>query len=192
MSDVERGVSISVLREMFDLDSLTGVIRWRIRPISHFKDTPRRTAAHSMNRTNSAYAGRVAFTSKHQLGYLRAELGGKLWQAHRVAFALHNGRFPVGDVDHINGDPRDNRPENLRETTHEVNMRNSARRADNKSGHPGVYFDPRCRKWIADLRAANPRYLGSFDSFEEALAVRRAAQQKLGFHENHGRARDAT
>lgn len=186
MKTVERGMTIGKLREMFDLDAETGTLRWRERPIHHFNETPNRTALHSMRRTNSAHAGNIAFTSKHQLGYLRAELEGKLWQGHRVVFALFHGRFPDGEIDHINGNPADNRPENLRETTHRENMRNSARRVDNKSGHPGV--SPRGRgKWRADIRAAGRRHLGTFNSYEEAVAARKAAEKEFGFHSNHGR-----
>jgi hypothetical protein len=188
MKTTERGMSIERLREMFDLDESTGAMRWRARPIHHFKETNSRTAEHAMNRTNSQYAGKVAFTSRHQLGYLRAELGGQLWQAHRVVFALHHGRWPDGDVDHINGDPSDNIPANLRDVPHAINMRNMRLRRNNRSGHPGVRFDESTNKWIADIRGEGKRHhLGVFDSIEPAIAARNAAEKAFLYHENHGR-----
>lgn len=188
MKTTERGMSIERLREMFDLDESTGTMRWRARPIHHFKETNSRTAEHAMNRTNSQYAGKAAFTSRHQLGYLRAELGGHLWQAHRVVFALHHGRWPDGDVDHINGDPSDNRPANLRDVPHAINMRNMRLRRNNRSGHPGVRFDESTNKWIADIRGEGKRHhLGVFDSIEPAIAARNAAEKAFLYHENHGR-----
>lgn len=48
--------------------------------------------------------------------------------AHRAAFVLHAGRNPVGQVDHMDGDPTNNAWSNLREASHATNMRNSARR----------------------------------------------------------------
>lgn len=193
MKTVERGMSIEYLRECFDLDADTGLIRWKVRPIHHFKATPKRTAEHSANRTNSFCAGKLAFTSRHALGYLRAELGGRLLQAHRVAFALFNGRWPNGDIDHINGDPSDNRPVNLRDVTHTVNMRNMARRCNNQSGHSGVHWNKRTEKWTASIGGGSQRvYLGEFTDLSEAIDARVAAEKNNGYHPNHGRKTNAS
>lgn len=54
---------------------------------------------------------------------------------HRVVMHAPKGM----DVDHINGDPLDNRKENLRICTRSENCRNKKVRADSKSGFKGVY-----------------------------------------------------
>jgi hypothetical protein len=44
--------------------------------------------------------------------------------AHRMAWLLYHGKLPVHGIDHINGDPGDNRLCNLRDVTQSVNMLN--------------------------------------------------------------------
>lgn len=52
--------------------------------------------------------------------------------------------------DHINGDPTDNRLNNLRKCTHSENMRN--RRSLKKgSKYKGIYFDKSRSKWVAQI-----------------------------------------
>jgi hypothetical protein len=98
-----------------------------------------------------------------------------------------HGYWPK-EVDHINGDSCDNRLVNLREVNHQQNMRNAKRRSDNSSGATGVYYIKATGRWIAQIRVDNRgRHLGAFNSFEEAVAARKAAEVALGFHENHGR-----
>jgi len=75
------------------------------------------------------------------------------------------GAPPGTVVDHINGNPLDNRREKLRVCTHAENMRNRAPSAVNKSGFKGVYWDATRRKWVAQIRAAGRRHsLGRFDT----------------------------
>lgn len=184
----ERGISIEMLIEMFELDADTGVIRWKHRPEHHFRTTAARTASHSANRFNSQLAGKVAFTSRHQRGYLRAEIGNKLFQAHRVAFALFYGHWPAGVIDHINGDPSDNRICNLRSVEQAENMKNQALRVNNSSGRVGVRAHKVTGKWHAAIKVnGKNKHLGVFSSHAEASAARSAAESKYGYHQNHGR-----
>ena len=188
MKTTERGMSIEMLREMFDLDADTGLLRWKHRPLHHFKATATRSREHIANKINSQHAGKQAFTSRHQLGYLRAELGGKLFQAHRVAFALFHGHWPDGDIDHINGDPSDNRPVNLRDVPHVENMRNQALRSDNRSGRVGVYLHKQSGKWAAAIRVdGRVQNLGLHLDRASADAARAKAERQHGYHQNHGR-----
>lgn len=184
----ECGISIEMLIEMFELDADTGVIRWKHRPEHHFRTTAARTASHSANRFNSQLAGKVAFTSRHQRGYLRAEIGNKLFQAHRVAFALFYGHWPAGVIDHINGDPSDNRICNLRSVEQAENMKNQALRVNNSSGRVGVRAHKVTGKWHAAIKVnGKNKHLGVFSSHAEASAARSAAESKYGYHQNHGR-----
>ena len=48
-------------------------------------------------------------------GHVLVSIGGVQLPAERIAFLLHYGRYPNGVLQHINGDPLDNRIENIRE-----------------------------------------------------------------------------
>lgn len=122
-------------------------------------------------------------------GYRLIGINGVLYQAHRVAFAYHKGRWPTDQIDHINGIRDDNRIENLREVGHLENHRNKKMPTTNTSGLCGVmWIRDRC-KWRADIffSKRKPVYLGTFDNLLDAAAARKSAELKFGFHENHGR-----
>lgn len=112
-----------------------------------------------------------------------------LYQNHRIAWALHHGCWPDDQIDHINGNPEDNRIANLRAVSNAENQRNARRKCTNTSGVTGVSWHSRDHVWHANIREKGRLlYLGSFDSFDEAVAVRKAAEHEYGYHENHGRA----
>ena len=90
------------------------------------------------NRKNQVIKGAV--NDRGYLG-LNARLGGNRHeiQLHRLVWVLMYGRFPM-QIDHINGDPRDNRIENLREVSHSENDMNRvwAWKPNARTGLPGV------------------------------------------------------
>src|SRR5690606_8595946 len=57
-------------------------------------------------------------------GYRRLWLDGRNYMMHRLAWLYVYGRWPRAMIDHINGDPRDNRIVNLRDVTNAVNQQN--------------------------------------------------------------------
>jgi len=85
-----------------------------------------------------------------------------------------------GDVvDHLNHDQTDNRKANLRIVTPLENAINRKRRADNTSGCTGVRRNTGCSTWTAEITVNKQRIrLGSFATFEEAVAARKAAEEK--------------
>jgi hypothetical protein len=121
-------------------------------------------------------------------GYVTMSVGSKTCKAHRLAFLLMTGEMPKGQVDHINGDKADNRWENLRDVPKLLNALNQKRHVTNKSGVTGVRFSTHINKWMAYIGHDNRmHHLGVFDTLEEAAEARWAAEEQLGFHENHGR-----
>lgn len=82
-------------------------------------------------------------------------------------------------VDHINGDPLDNRKANLRICTNTQNLWNSKGRAyKSRSGYKGVDFSHSNQKWRARIKVYKKEiYLGCYDKKEEAArAYDRAAR----------------
>lgn len=84
-------------------------------------------------------------------------------------------------VDHINGDVLDNRRCNLRIVSVSENNRNIHRlNARNTSGHIGVYWIKKSRKWGAYIRLHNHmNFLGSYESIDDAIAARKQAEKRL-------------
>jgi hypothetical protein len=81
---------------------------------------------------------------------------------HRVVMNALKGM----QVDHINGDPLDNRKVNLRICTRSENCRNREVRSDSKSGYKGVEVKPSGR-FQAYIGYPHQR-LGRYDTSEEA------------------------
>jgi hypothetical protein len=135
---------------------------------------------------NKKYAGKEAFTTVFD-GYRTGAINGDTLQAHRVIWKMVHDEEPE-NVDHENGQRDDNRLTNLRGTDPLGNARNASKRSDNRSGVTGVCFKSRERKWQAYINVdGKPRTIGTYQSFDEAVAARKQAAESNGYH-NHGRA----
>lgn len=111
-------------------------------------------------------------------GYLGICIGSKRWQAHRIAWALHNGAWPKDQIDHINGIKTDNRACNLREATNSQNGKNLGLSKANKSGIKGVSFEKYTGKWKSTIRVDGKSIsIGRFSTVEEAQKAREKAAQ---------------
>ena len=116
-------------------------------------------------------AGTPAFTSENRGGYFHGRCQSKGLKAHRVVFFLVHGEW-TRQVDHMNGDRKDNRIENLRPVTTAENAHNQVRR--------GYWLDARRGNYRAYIRCDNKQiYLGMFKTEEEARAAHLAAKRKL-------------
>lgn len=63
------------------------------------------------------------------------------YKVHRVIWEMFNGDIPTGSViDHLNGDPWDNRIQNLSCKTHGENARNQSMHPTNTTGVVGVAY----------------------------------------------------
>jgi hypothetical protein len=78
--------------------------------------------------------------------------------------------FPKNqDIDHINGNPLDNRLSNLRLCSHKENMRNSKKYKNNTSGYKGVSWSKSNKKWGATIWLENKKkFLGYFENAADA------------------------
>ena len=174
------------LRALLRYEPETGDLYWLERGAEWFADG-KDSAERRAKRWNARFSGqRALYSASASHGYYDGAVLGIGVLAHRVAFAIAHGRWPVG-VDHIDGDRRNNRLVNLREADQAENMRNMKRRSDNKSGVAGIW-PLRRGGWRARIkRSGIITDLGVFPTKEAAAEARAAAAQRLGFHPNHGR-----
>lgn len=163
--------SRSVLKEVLDYNPLTGQLIWKAR----LND----------NNYNAIYAGKPALASPATKGYLHGTLFGKSVRAHRVIWKWLHDTEP-DQVDHKNGIRSDNREENLRAATQDMNSKNQKTPVTNVSGHIGVR--ERYGKWIAYININKKQVsLGVHNTFEEAIASRKQGEFQYDYHPNHGR-----
>lgn len=121
-------------------------------------------------------------TSLKPNGYLQATVCGRPICAHRIVFALTHNRWPVGYVDHVNGNRADNRACNLREASPTQNQANRRKQCNNTSGYKGVHWCKKKKRWCAMISANKKRKnLGYFTSAKAAnTAYKKAAAQLHG------------
>ena len=98
------------------------------------------------------------------------------------------GVWPKNQIDHDDHVRHNNRWKNLFEATQRKNSKNQSKSKRNKSGVTGVFWIKKDRSWSATIFINNKHthLLQSKDKFE-AICARMSANNKYGFHENHGR-----
>ena len=129
-----------------------------------------------------------ARVAKRRDGSVRTVYAARDWgdvkqQMHRL---LLNAPSEV-EVDHEDCNGLNNRRANLRVATRVENSFNRRIRYDSTSGAKGVTWLKPQQKWMAQIRAhGTPRYLGLFESLEDAKAAYDEASARL--HGAFGRA----
>lgn len=121
--------------------------------------------------------GKQRLSAPNVFGYLRLSVDGTSYTAHRLAWFYVHGVWP-NVIDHINGDPADNRLCNLRSVTPAENRQNQQRvRSDSKTGFTGVQL--RKGRFAAVLFVdGRPKEFGRFPTAEEAHASYLEAKRK--------------
>jgi len=164
-------LSQSRLKEALNYDDITGEFTWKIAISNRIKIG-----------TRAGYAGRVKTKTK----YRSLRLDGKLYLEHRLVWLYIYGVFPSNYLDHKDGNGLNNAVSNLRLASKPINSKNKPTPSNNTSGHIGVIKRSNTH-WIAQIGLGTTVYLGSFKTRDEAIAARKAAEIKHGFHQNHGR-----
>lgn len=97
---------------------------------------------------------------------------------HRLILNAPKGQ----DVDHINGNPLDNRRKNLRICSRSQNLHNSKKHKDNKSGYKGVFWQSKSNKWRAQICCEGKRFsIGMFcNKKDAAIAYNKEAIKLFG------------
>lgn len=176
----EKLLSPTTLRKLLRYEPETGNLFWRERTLDLH---PKR-----LSQWNGKFAGKPALTRLGKNGYFGGSIFNKSYTAHRVIWAIVHGEWPKNQIDHINGIRDDNRISNLRAVSAAENQKNMRLHSHNTSGACGVVRCKRRGKWVAQIMVnGKTKYLGCSEDFDEAVAIRKAAQSEYGFHPNHGR-----
>jgi hypothetical protein len=101
--------------------------------------------------------------------------------AHRLAHLYMTGSWPMGSIDHINGNRSDNRWSNLRDVPHQVNIQNRQKAQKNSTtGVLGVSWYASRSKFTARIKVGRVyKNLGYFDSVEAASTAFLTAKRKF-------------
>lgn len=137
-------MSIELIKSMLRYDPATGDLYWT-------------------DVQTKAFRGKKAGTLDAH-GYINLSIKRKRYKAHRVAWLLTYGTWPNGEIDHIDGDKLNNRIENLREATSQLNKWNHWKpQSNNVIGLRGV-----CKirnKFKAEIRVDRKRiHIGVFET----------------------------
>lgn len=152
-----------LIREYVNYCAETGDITWRI-----------------SSRSKGKPGSLVGWIERN--GYRSFELKRKPYKCHRVAWLLHYGTWPSGQIDHINGDKLDNRIENLRDVTQNQNLYNKPSYRNSTSPFKGVSYRKDYKKWRAVIQKdGKTSRIGHYDCEKEAaLAYNYTAERLFG------------
>lgn len=154
-----------LLKSALSYDMSAGVFRWledRVLPSGGIACPSRK--------------GMVAGTTS--TGRVCIHFKGRPHLAHRLAWLYVYGEWPPIGIDHIDGDPSNNRFSNLRLADKSQNGQNVHRaRVNSKSGKLGVTWNKANKKWVSEVTLNGRRvHCAYHDSLEEAVAVHAIAK----------------
>ncbi|ATR82752.1 Fis family transcriptional regulator [Pseudomonas sp. HLS-6] len=152
-------IQLEELDRLFTYEPDTGNLIWRI------------------STSSRAIAGSIAGSLKPS-GYRVVCIEGVFYRCHRIAFAMHNRRWPEGEIDHLNRNRDDNRAVNLRDCNRTENSVNRGVHSNNRSGFKGVAFDRRRELWMASIKVSGKTiFLGRHKTPEAAHEAYQKARQ---------------
>lgn len=148
----EDSIILAELRRRYDYDAARGCFVWKV-PLYNIRKKPGDDVS---GQGSQAYAGVCVL--------------GHRFKVHRLIWLWHTSTYPVGDIDHINGNTRDNRIENLRIATSAQNAANRIRKNTYGVG-VGIAMDGKFVARITIPGTTKRLYLGRYDSSKEAAAA---------------------
>ena len=150
-------------KEMLDYNPETGLFRWKV------------------SRRGSVKAGDIAGSVRAD-GYVRLKIAQQGVWAHRLAWLWMYGVWPSHTIDHVNGNPTDNRIRNLRDVPQRTNSENmrSARLRKNGGSLIGAHWSTTWKRWKSSIGINGKTiHIGWFDTEQAAHEAYVSAKRKL-------------
>jgi hypothetical protein len=127
--------------------------------------------------TKRCKSGLIAGTIRKD-GYTRISINNKLYYSHRLIYMMFYGEMPK-QIDHIDGNPSNNKIENLRPANNTQNSFNKKITKSNTSGYKNVYWHKAGKKWSVEIKVYGKKmYFGLFDDLELADLVAQESRDK--------------
>ena len=172
------------LKECIHYNTDNGLLTWLERPAYHFKSKT------SQKRINSRFAGTIAgCTAETHKDYTKhyIRIDGKLYITSRIIWLYMTGDWPHYHIDHIDGNPTNNKWDNLRDVPQAVNLKNKACYKNNTSGITGIFIKPN-GKYLAYYSRDNRQHTRTFDDLDIAIDWRTSNLTAVGgYSDRHGR-----
>jgi len=153
-------ISHQELLETLSYSAETGIFTWKKSPKQGFKA-----------------GAKAGCGQKH--GHVAIKINNNRYYAHRLAWFYVHKEWPKYDIDHIDGNPENNKIENLRDVNRAVNIQNQRKaHKNNKLGVMGVRESN--GRFRAEIRVKGKAvFLGMFDTTEDAYGAYLNAKRKL-------------
>lgn len=149
------------VREVLHYDPETGCFTWAVRT------------------SNRVKVGDRVGNESH--GRIQTSIDGVRCELHRLAWLYMTREWPKHDIDHINGNPSDNRFANLRDVPHRMNIENQGQKPrTSASGLIGAHWSARHKLFESKIKSRGMAvHLGWFKTAQEAHQVYVAAKRRL-------------
>jgi hypothetical protein len=154
------------VRSLLEYNPDTGTFVWRARGKKFW---------------DNCHAGKNA-GSICSTGHLRISILDRGYFAHRLAWLIMTGEHPVNEIDHKDGNPANNKWDNIRAATRQQNQQNRRRHSSNSSGFKGVFKNRIGVTWSAQIYCFGKKiHIGCYPTAEMAHeAYCEAAKKNYG------------
>lgn len=158
-------LTLERVRDAFRYDRDTGLFVWR--------------NGNGNNRRRGDRAGVYQRNREGGRHYQLIRIDGRSYLGHRLAWFYVHGKWPNGEIDHINGVKFDNAIANLRDVTRKQNSWNiSVPRRDNASNNR--HIEKKGRKFLVAFSMRNKRiFHKSYPTLEAAVLARNTVASVL-------------
>ena len=118
-------------------------------------------------------------------GYKQVFIKSKPYKSHRIIFMMQHG-YVSDQIDHIDGNPLNNKIKNLRAVTNSQNQLNRKISKNSKTGYKGVCVHSQTGKYIVRVSVyGKDKYFGIYEDLELAGLVAEMARKK--YHGEYAR-----